>query len=495
MISWLRRPHRRTFSLAVLSTLACLLLLVLAPVVLAQTDDLSDAGADPVKLFERGQTAHARGELERALEFYDEAVKLRPEFPEAEFQRGSVLVALGRVADAEGAFRKAIVLRKEWSMPYASLGTLLIRSSRDRSRDQEAAGLLRQALKLDAHNDAALRGLADVHLRAGDFKEAEAFAKRATAEPDPPASSWVLLALAQRGLGDKVAAETNLDRALAVESTNVAALVERADLRAEEKDFAGAIADLKAARSRNPTDKQIGNRLLGVYERAGRVAEADQLASELGVTRTQPSNGNSGAIQVAGTPEEIEAANSDDPLIARKALAVLLQKNPRNGMLLAKLGAAYRVDDPPRSLEFYRQANEVEPKNPGYATGYASALIQARRFGEAVGILRQVTAAAPDSFAAHANLATALYELKRFDLALPEYQWLLQAKPELAITHFFIATAHDKLGEYEDALSAYEAFLAKADAKTNQLEIEKVQLRLPPLKKQIQLKQGVRHKQ
>lgn len=491
MISWLRRPNRRIFSLAVLFTLACLLLLTLAPVALAQTDDLSDAGADPVKLFERGQTAHARGDLERALEFYDEAVKLRPEFPEAEFQRGSVLVALGRVADAERAFRKAIVLRKDWSMPYSSLGTLLIRTS----RDQEAEGLLLQALKLDAHNDAALRGLADVHLRAGDFKAAEDFAKRATAEPEPPASSWVLLALAQRGLGDKVAAKTNLDRALAVDSTNIAAMVERADLRAEEKDFAGAIADLKAARARNPADKQIGNRLLGVYERAGRVVEAEQLASELGLARTQTSNGSSGGIRVAGTPEEIEAANSDDPLIARKALAVLLQKNPRNGMLLAKLGAAYRVDDPPRSLEFYRQANEVEPKNPEYATGYASALVQARRFGEAVGILKQVTAAAPDSFAAHANLATALYELKRFDLALLEYQWLLQAKPDLAITHFFIATAHDKLGEYEDALTAYEAFLAKADAKTNQLEIEKVQLRLPPLKKQIQLKQGVRHKQ
>jgi len=46
-----------------------------------------------------------------------------------------------------------------------------------------------------------------------------------------------------------------------------------------------------------------------------------------------------------------------------------------------------------------------------------------------------------------------------------------------------------------DALAAYETFLAQADPKTNQLEIEKVRLRLPPLKRQIQLKQGVKHTQ
>src|SRR5688572_118587 len=54
----------------------------------AQTDDaFSDAAADPVKLFERGQTAHARGDLLKALELYDEAIKVRPEFAEAEFQK------------------------------------------------------------------------------------------------------------------------------------------------------------------------------------------------------------------------------------------------------------------------------------------------------------------------------------------------------------------------------------------------------------------------
>ena len=200
------------------------------------------------------------------------------------------------------------------------------------------------------------------------------------------------------------------------------------------------------------------------------------------------------ASVVGGDPEEIEAANSDDPLVARKGLEVLLGKNPYNAMLLARLGASYRTADPVRSLDYYKRAATIEPANPDYATGYSSTLVQVRRFAEAASVLRKVIAATPNNYIAHANLATALYELKQFAPALDEYEWLLRAKPDLTVAHYFIATAHDYLGEYQQALSAYENFLAHADAKTNQLEIEKVNLRLPSLRRQIKLGQGVKTK-
>ena len=101
---------------------------------------------------------------------------------------------------------------------------------------------------------------------------------------------------------------------------------------------------------------------------------------------------------------------------------------------------------------------------------------------------------APDNYAAHANLATALYELKQYAAAIAEYEWLIKAKPDLAVAYYFIATAHDYLGEYPEALSAYETFVGHADLKTNQLEIEKVKLRLPSLRRQIQLGQGAKRK-
>src|SRR5829696_6357005 len=67
----------------------------------AQTEEaFGDAAADPIRLFERGQSAHARGDLEKAIGYYEQAIKVRPEFPEARFQMGNALASLGRLAEA-----------------------------------------------------------------------------------------------------------------------------------------------------------------------------------------------------------------------------------------------------------------------------------------------------------------------------------------------------------------------------------------------------------
>ena len=465
----------------------CFALFSMCATVSAQ-EAFGDDAADPVRLFERGQSAHSRGELEKALSFYEQALKVRPEFPEAEFQRGNALASLGRLPEADAAFRLAISYKKNWAMPYSALGTLLMRQS----RDKEAEEMFRQALTVDAKEGVALRMLSEIRLRAGDAKSALEFAKRATAITDAPASAWIGLAVAEKANGNKVAAKTTLDRVLADEPANVAALMERADLFTDEKNFELAIADLKAAAKLKPAEKAVASRLAYVLQQAGKSDEALEVAKAAGLEVQQPTGDGKGGV--VGTPEEIEAANSSDPAVARKALEKLLEKNPRSAMLLANLGRSYRTDDPARSLDFYRRAVEIQPDAADYALGYAAALVQARRFPEAAHILRQVVKVTPDNYAAHANLATALYEAKRYQEAIPEYQWILATKPEVAVAHYFIATSHDYLGEYVEALASYEKFLSVADANTNQLEIDKVKLRLPTLRRQIKLGEGVKKK-
>jgi tetratricopeptide (TPR) repeat protein len=269
--------------------------------------------------------------------------------------------------------------------------------------------------------------------------------------------------------------------------------MERAELRIASGDNERAIPDLKAAELLIAGDTAKLSRLASDYDLAGKHDEADRIAKAAGLNR-QSESSEGGALKVVGSSEEIEAANSDDPEASRKGLEVLLVKNPNNAQLLARLGATYRTIDPNRSLDYYKRAATIEPANADYATGYSSALVQARRFAEAAAILRRVIAKAPDNYSAHANLATALYELKQYPAAIEEYEWLLKAKPDLAVAYFFIATAHDYLGEYPEALSAYETFVGRADLKTNQLEIEKVKLRLPSLRRQIQLGQGGKRK-
>ena len=465
----------------------CFALFSVCATVSAQ-EAFGDDAADPVRLFERGQSAHSRGELEKALTFYEQALKVRPEFPEAEFQRGNALASLGRLPEADAAFRLAISYKKNWALPYSALGALLMRQG----RDKEAEEFFQQALAADAKEGVALRMLSEIRLRAGDAKSALEFAKRATAIPEAPASAWIGLAMAEKANGNKVAAKAVLDRVLADEPENFAALMERADLFTDEKNFELAITDLKAAAKLKPADKAVASRLANALQQTGKAEEAMAVAKAAGLEVQQPAGNGMGGV--VGTPEEIEAANSSDLAVARKALEKLLEKNPRSARLLANLGASYRTDDPARSLDFYRRAAEIQPDSPEYALGYAAALVQARRFPEAAHILRQVVKASPDNYAAHANLATALYESKRYQDAIPEYQWILATKPEIGVAHYFIATSHDYLGEYVEALASYEKFLAVADAKTNQLEIDKVKLRLPTLRRQIKLGEGVKKK-
>jgi tetratricopeptide (TPR) repeat protein len=470
---------------------ALCLLFFTGSMALAQTDDpFGDGSADPVKLFERGQNAHAHGDLLKALEFYEEAIKMRPEFAEAELQRGSALVGLGRLQEAESGFRRAIELRKDWSLPYSALGALLVRSN----RDADAESVLRQAIKLDKQDNLALRMLADVRLRAGDAKEALELTRRATNEADTPASAWMLRGMAERATGDNGAALTSFEHVLRIESANISALIAHAEMLITAGNNERAVADLKTAEALTKGDKAIVSRLAVDYELAGKPEEARRVAEAAGLDRPPMQVSRDGTLKVVGTPEEIEAANSEDSVVASKALEILLKKNPNNAMLLARLGVAYRTVDANRSLEYYKRAAALEPANPDYATGYSSALVQAHRFAEAAAILHRVIQVAPDNYVAHANLATALYELKQFAPAIAEYEWLVKTKPDLSVAYYFIATAYDYLGEYEQALATYETFLARADAKANQLELEKVKLRLPSLRKQIQLGQGIKRK-
>lgn len=410
--------------------LAAAFVLGMAYGVAAQTEFGTDV--DPIKLFEQGQNAHARGEYEEALRLYDEALAARPEVPEINYQRGVALVSLKRRAEAEKAFRRAIELRDNWALPYSSLGLLLLADNRNdipssaqrtpTSREKEAAAFLSRALELDPKDFQSMIGLARLRAQTNSKPEALALLQRATTYPQATADLWMTRARIEREIKDTKAAASSTAEALKLDANNLDARMFRAELFLEVGDTQSLIAELRTI-----------ERLLSPA--TARNTTADNAAAYI-------------------------------------------------ASVYARLGEESRLKDAGASLDYYHHAVEIEPTNADYSTGYAAALVQARRFPEAVEILRRVIAAARDNYAAHANLAAALDELKRYPEALVEYRWLQEKRPEIAITDFFIARAHDLLGQYAEALTAYEAFLARADPARHSLEIEKINLRLPGLRRQ-----------
>jgi tetratricopeptide (TPR) repeat protein len=470
--------HRR-----LVSALAFAFVLALAPCVAAQDrDEFDETAADPVKLFNRGQEAHAKMEFERPLELYEEALQIKPDFAEAEFQKAAALVALKRLPEAEKSYRRAIELRRTWALPPAALGLLLVRTS---GREREAEPLLRRALELDAKNLTATVALAELRARAGDAAESAVLWRRATELKSDDAALWVSLARAELGAKETAGALKSFGRAIEVDSTNIDARLGRADLLISSGEKERALEDVSALEALAKSDWKLAVAVANRYGLVGKKDEARRVYESLPAEAKQSEEGRKLHAALTDLP-------CDETPEARATLEQLITSEPKNATALACLGKLERTNNPERSAELLRRAAELETRNVDYAVGYAAALVQLRKFAEAAGILQRVLAAAPNHYEAHANFAAALFELKLYNRAVVEYKWIERAKPELAVVHFFIAIAHDRMGEYEEALAEYETFLTRADAGVNQLEIEKVNLRLPSLRNQIKRGEGLK---
>lgn len=439
---------------------------------------------DPIKLFERGQDAHARNDYKTAIEFYDAAIRLKPEFPEAEFQRALALLVTNQPREAIAGFQRAAQLRPDWQFAFSRFGSQLAFTG---AFDKEAEPILRRALALDEKDLHATVALAVLRQHAGDLNEAVKLMRIATSLPDATHETWRRRAYVEHAAGDNRAAVASITRALEFHSdVSVAYHQDRARFLLELNDRAGALADLDALKftvSPNTHVRAVID-MAQLYARAGKPDESLRLLDAL-------SEADKKLPEVIALRTEI-AGDAGSSVEARAALEQLLAQNPRDATLLARLGAAYRRVDPVKSQGYYYRALQIDPDNAKYAVGYAAALVQARRFSEAVTVLQKVITRTPDDYPAHANLALALFELKDFRSAITEYEWIAGQRPELAPTYFFLAVAHDNLQEYQEALDAYEKFLARADTTANKLEIDKVNLRLPVLRDQIKRGQGKR---
>src|SRR5688572_3300314 len=120
-----------------------------------------DPSGTAVALFNKGQDAHEKGDFQTAVENYEKALKIVPDFPEAELQRGNAYQSLGKLDLAELAFRRAVELREDWSLAMASLGSLLVR----KGAFPEAETLLTKAIETDELNFPAYAAMTELRLK------------------------------------------------------------------------------------------------------------------------------------------------------------------------------------------------------------------------------------------------------------------------------------------------------------------------------------------
>ena len=474
MIFDFRKEFFRTSRKAVLLCVALLSIAALRQHALCQDDD--DHSGEAVALFNKGQDAHERGDYETAIQNYEKALKLIPDFPEAELQRGNAYQSLGKLDEAESSFRKAVELRDNWSLALANLGSVLVR----KNNYPEAEKFLSQAIEGDEMNFPAYAAMTELRLKTRASSEVlNALLTKIrilTSKANPTASIWASRAALENAAGDRKNAKASAARALELDPKYQFALSTSADIALIEHDPSAADGFVKRLEAVVPHSESAKGLRARVLVAQGKTDEALVLLNSI----LKPGK------EISDLKNEILAASTTDITVLEKQLAA----DPKSGVLLTKLCIAFRVGDPAKALDYCRRASDAQPENVQPVVGYAAALVQAKRYDEAVAVLRKLLTIAPENATVHANLATALFQLKRYPEAKIEFRWLTDHQPRQAVPYYFLAIVHDQLAEFPDAAANYQEFLRLADPESSKLEIEKVNLRLPVVQKFIKEGKG-----
>ncbi len=207
---------------------------------------------DPDVLFALGSLHLKAGNLDDALQYFDQLIPLRqpkvhfniglayylkenpagaerqfrialdfdPDYPEAWRLLGEALMKMDRGAEAVDPLRRAIAAEPDSAPLYAMLGAACA-SAGER---EAAARAFQRALEIRPEEPETLRQFADLLIREGETDRAEQCLRRAWALDRSSAeiqASFALLALAR---ADKRMAKKHFSRALELDETNVRAL-------------------------------------------------------------------------------------------------------------------------------------------------------------------------------------------------------------------------------------------------------------------------------
>jgi predicted CXXCH cytochrome family protein len=208
-----------------------------------------------------------------ALEEYVEAQRYMSDLPSGPYDLGNLYVALGRPADAEAQFRRALQIDGHSFAAQANLARLLA----GQGRLDEAEGLLREARSARPRDAGLSFNLGLLLAERGNRGEAEQLL-RAALEADPrmaPAAYNLAVIVGERRVHEALALARKAT-ALRPEDPRYAWTLGYFQARAS--DLRGAAATLEALLRDHPDYDDGWPLLAEVYARQGRRAEAEELA-------------------------------------------------------------------------------------------------------------------------------------------------------------------------------------------------------------------------
>ncbi len=334
---------------------------------------------------------------------------------------GRMAQELKKPAEAEAAFREALRQKPDYPQAVIRLAGVLI----GEGKPKDAAALLREAAAKDAKNMLLWRFLADAESTAGNPAGAVTAMKHCLSLNPANAENAALLVSFMGDAGQLDAAESFLEGKIAESSDNSerwsALLAEF--LMEHDRKLDRAVDVLQSELGDDPENADLLTLLGRVHlkqkDYAG-AAEAFRRAAKL-------DPGNLMARTLVAEALE-EGKNLDG---AEKELRDALAEKPGNSGLQTELGRflVRTKRAPEEGLALLRTVVVAEPDDPGARLAVASALTFLKRHDEALAELRKIVEKFPDYLPARYSLAMAFDATKDFPKAEAELKGILAKDP------------------------------------------------------------------
>ncbi len=351
------------------------------------------------------------GRYMEALNSFDRAIRLDPEYPDAYEGRGSVLYQLERYAEALASYEQAINLDPQFAQAYFGKGNVLYYLK----RYSEALTCQEQAIQCDSTLMDAYLSKASVLYYMRRFPEALAVYEEVARRDSSCAQAYDGMGWTLRQLLRHKEAFAVYERALELDSNNPS------------------------------SQNGIGRTLY----RLGRFQEA---------------------LPFFDKAEQLDPRNAlthefrGDALYHMKRYAEALAAYNRSLELDSRMVAAnegkakalWHLHRPEEALPCFERAIKLNPKLESAYEGQGSVLSDLKRYEESLASFEYALQLNPRMASAHNGRGNALADLQRYDEALDAYNQAIQLQPTTPAFYMNKSDALKKLNRHEEAQQAYE---------------------------------------
>ncbi|MEG4963061.1 tetratricopeptide repeat protein [Microcoleus sp. K4-B3] len=367
--------------------------------------------------FRLGVDLQQQADFGGAIECYERAIALDPNYAAAYSNLGVVKQQTGSLTEAIAHYRQALAIDRNLAETASNLGSALAEAG----ETEEAIAEYERALSLNPNCAEALINLGLLREEQGDVAEAVSCYEQAIQVNPNCAVAYLNLGIALEGQGEEGKAIANYERAIAIEPNYVDALHHLAYASIRQGKIPDAIAYHDRALALQPdlaeTDLAFGSSLSSPDKLDEDLAVCQQAIQAL--PATAQAHCNLGIVlQKQGKIEDAIACY-------QQALSL----KPGFPEALNNLGKAFEeAGKMAEAIDCYRRAIELKPGYLNPLTSLASALHDRGQFADAVTCYSQAVKFNVANPEAHLNLGLALLLSGDLQRGFCEYEWRLLVK-------------------------------------------------------------------